>query len=644
MRVVFLFILFLSATLSSAFPKEYLITANRIKEDPEEVTADVTVIDEEEFHEKAFNDLDALLTSLPFFSVAEYGPWGVSSVRLGGSASKNLLVLLDGVPLTNPTGIDRGFSLPNFSLAGVSRAEIVRGANSAVYGSNAVTGVVNLMTEPAADPALTLSLAGGSYGLFSGKTSLSHTFLNTAATLTAEIMTAEGYNLSPEGSEKDGARGYTFTASLERPLSPDFSLTGRAHYMNSSLDYDSWTHQASDAPLTEENRNFLAMARGEGEIFHGHRSLLTLSYNRTDRIYKDDEVETDRYRGSSLRVSLQDDISAGKAVWSLGGDLTYEEARQNTSYDYDMEKETMALSEIYTGLFSSFSENLSFDAAARILLPHTESSDTALVYKAGARWNLLKAPWETQLYVNYGTSYNLPTLFQLYGTAIDWMTSEPVTVGNRDLKPEKGTNLNIRMANKLFGGRAMIDFFWSREFFEDYITMDYAANRYINNKRARIDNFEIRSSLFFHPGAWRLRLYGHYLITTARDITGGAQAKIPMVPENSSQIGLHLSSYRIAADISLNTTGERLSGYPILTMPAYSLVSASLTWDLSETISLNLKGDNLTGEDYHQTVEMVDTGFGPAPLITEVSGYVHYPGYRTPERSFELRVTYRLPL
>jgi outer membrane receptor for ferrienterochelin and colicin len=79
-------------------------------------------------------------------------------------------------------------------------------------------------------------------------------------------------------------------------------------------------------------------------------------------------------------------------------------------------------------------------------------------------------------------------------------------------------------------------------------------------------------------------------------------------------------------------------------MPAYSLVSASLTWDLSETISLNLKGDNLTGEDYHQTVEMVDTGFGPAPMITEVSGYVHYPGYRTPERSFELRVTYRLPL
>jgi len=644
MRHVFLFILFLSAALTPALPEEYLITANRVKEDPAQVTADVTVIDEEEFREKDYQDLDALLSSLSFFSVTEYGPWGGSSVRLGGSASKNLLVLLDGVPLTNPTGIERGFSLPNFSLAGVNRAEVVRGANSAVYGSNAVTGVVNLMTDSDFSPLLTLSLSHGSYGLFSGKTSLSHTLFNTAATLTAEYMTARGYNLSPEGSEKDGASGYTLDATLDHALSPAFSLTARARYMNSSLDYDSWSYQAADAPLTEDNSILFAIARGEGELFSGHRSLMTLSLNRTRRVYKDDNTETDRYSGSVLRLSLQDDISAGRATWSVGSDLTYELARQDTSYDYDMESESMTLSEFYTGVFSALSENVSFDAAARILVPHTDSSGTAVVYKGGLRWNALRVPWKTDLSVNYGTSYNLPTLFQLYGTALDWMTSSPVTVGNRDLKPEQGANVNIRMENTLFDGRVEFDLFWSRESFKDYITMDYLLNRYVNREKALINNLELRSSVAFHPGSWDIRLFGQYLITRAKDTTEQVHTSMPMIPEYSSLAGLHVACPEGAAEISLKTTGERLSGYPVLTMPAYSLLSASLTWNVSEALSVNLKGDNLTGESYHQTVEMVDSGYGPAPLITGVSGYVQYPGYRTPERSFQLSLTYRLPL
>jgi vitamin B12 transporter len=644
MRHVILFFVLLSAAFTPAIPEEYLITANRVKEDPAQVTADVTVIDEEEFREKEYNDLDSLLSSLSFFSVAEYGPWGGSSVRLGGSASKNLLVLLDGIPLTNSTGIERGFSLPNFSLAGVNRAEIVRGANSAVYGSNAVTGVVNLITDSGPSPELTLSLARGSYAFFSGEASLSHTFSRTAATVTAEYMTADGYNLSPQGSEKDGASGYTLAAALDGSLSDDVSLTARVRYMNSSLDYDSWSYQAADAPLTEENRTLFAMVRGEGEVFSNHRSLLTLSLNQTRRIYQDNGMETDRYAGSTLRLSLQDDISAGRTTWSLGSDLTFEQARQDTSYDYDMERETMALSEFYTGLFTSLSERFSFDAAARVLLPHTDSSERAIVYKAGVRWNALRVPWKTDLSVNYGTSYNLPTLFQLYGTALDWMTSSPVTVGNRDLKPEQGSNVNIRMENRLFDDSVEFDLFWSREAFRDYITMDYLLNRYENRGKALIDNLEIRSSLAFHPGVWEVRLFGHYLITQARDTTEDPHTDMPMIPESSSLAGLHLSCPKGAAEISLNTVGKRLSGYPVLTMPAYSLLSASLTWNVSDSLSVNLKGDNLTGETYHQTVEIVDSGFGPAPLITGVSGYVHYPGYRTPERSFQLRLTYRLPL
>ena len=643
MRIVFLFILLIAA-FTPAFSEEYLITANRIKEDPAQVTADVTVIEEEEFREKAYNDLDDLLSSLPSFSVAEYGPWGGSSIRLGGSASKNLLVLLDGIPLTNPTGIDRGFTLPNFSLAGISRAEIVRGANSAVYGSNAVTGVINLMTDSVSPPALTLSLAHGNYGFFSGKASLSHSFLNTAATVVAEYMTADGYNLSPQGAEKDGARGYTLSTTLDRPLSDDFSLTARVHYMNSSLDYDNWSYQAADAPLTEENRNLLAVAKGEGELFKGHQSLITLSLNRTHRIYKDDGVETDRYRGSSLRLSLQDNISAGRATLSVGSDLTYEQARQDTSYDYDMDRETMSLTEFYTGLFCSLSERLSLDAAVRFLLPGSGPRNTALVYKTGIRWDVIRVPWEADFSANYGTSYNLPTLFQLYGTALDWMTSSPITVGNRELKPENGANFNVRMGNRFFNGHAQVDLFWSRETFKDYITMDYIASRYVNRKKALIDNFEIRPSVAFFPGPWELRLYGHYLITRARDTTEATHTDLPMVPENSSLVGIRLSCPKVAAQVALNTTGRRLSGYPVLRMPTYSLLSASFTWNLSDTLSFNLKGDNLTGEAYHQAVEMVDSGFGPVPTITHVSGYVHYPGYRTPGRSFQLRLTCRLPL
>jgi len=645
MRMFFcVIVLFLFVSRTPA--EEYLITANRIPEDPAKSTADITILDTEELDEKQSEDLNALLTALPPFLVAEYGSWAGSSIRLGGSSSKNLLILLDGIPLINPTGIDRGFSLPNFSMSGIRRVEVVRGANSALYGSNAVTGVINLMTSPERDRSgLSLGFKGGSHGYYMADAEWMKSYDRGSYILSGEYMQAEGYNISPAGDEKDGARSHTLSASVNHALSDNFSMTGRCHLAFSSSDYDAWTHQAADAPLTDENINFLAALKGEGELFSRHRSSFSLSFNRARRLYEDNGTETDRYEGNTLRLSFQDDYAVTSSVTiTAGSDLSWESARQITSYDYNMERRRLFIPEVFTGISVHVSESLSLNGALRYLHSDTGDKKETFVYKGGLRWDLPLPLWDSSLALNYGTSFNLPTLFQLYGKALDWMTSSPITVGNPDLKPEEGQNLNILWENALIDDHVFCDFFWSREIFEDYIAMDYSANTYVNHQSAEIQNFEIRPTLVIRPGKWELSLFSHLIFTQATDTTDGSKKELPMVPEQTSQIGIRAAHKPVSVSLYWNRTGQRLAGYPVLEMPAYSLLNAAMTWNVSSQVSLQLKGDNLADEKYRQTVELVDSGFGPVPTITEVSGYVHYPGYQTPGRSFQAGITYFLPV
>lgn len=148
---------------------EIVVTASALPEEVEETPASATVITREEIEDREVRDVAEVLREVPGVAIARTGaPGKATSIFIRGGSSKQALVLWNGVEMNNP--FFSGYNLGQLSAAGVEKVEIVRGPFSALYGSEAVSGVVNVLTTPARSYA-SLDVEGGENGLFNAAAS-----------------------------------------------------------------------------------------------------------------------------------------------------------------------------------------------------------------------------------------------------------------------------------------------------------------------------------------------------------------------------------------------------------------------------------------------------------------------------------------
>ncbi len=139
------------------------VTATRIPTPSSQVPAGVTVLTQADFAKRGDNTLVQALSEVPGVNVVQLGgPGNQASVFIRGTNSEDVLVLLDGVPVNNPANANGAFDFGQYELADIERVEIVRGAMSGLYGSNAIGGVINIITKRGTKPSnVTITAAGG---------------------------------------------------------------------------------------------------------------------------------------------------------------------------------------------------------------------------------------------------------------------------------------------------------------------------------------------------------------------------------------------------------------------------------------------------------------------------------------------------
>ena len=126
--------------------EEIVVTANRLESEPGEVGSSVTVITAEEIELKRKSSVAELLRSVPGVEIVRGGgPGQITSAFVRGGSSSQTLVLLDGVRLNAPT--TGAFDFANLAADQIERIEIVRGPQSTVYGSEAVTGMISIFSK-----------------------------------------------------------------------------------------------------------------------------------------------------------------------------------------------------------------------------------------------------------------------------------------------------------------------------------------------------------------------------------------------------------------------------------------------------------------------------------------------------------------
>lgn len=587
-----------------------VVTATRLPSDAARLPADVDVIDVAEARSRGVASLADALTEAPGLHVVQSGGFGSqASIFSGGAASNHTLVLFDGVRLNDPSSPSSAFDVGQDTLGGLTSIEVVQGPMSAVFGSDAIGGVVNLLPRDGRDGALNaqLDIAAGSFETLSSIASVDGTVGPFRYAVTAEAYVTDGYDLvsarmSTHTGDEDGAESTTFTGVFDLDLSDAFSLDLLLRSREARADFDAFPYtiffeeyRADDADL-EIARNDLALARlgatwRIGEALSLRATGGQLGYERAER---DGGVNTATFYGERRFGDLTLDWRAG----DIG-------AFSNTGVAIGIETETeeVDIATMFTSIGAEQDRTGGFVTAqgdvraltltGAVRVDEFDGFGTQDTRRLGASFAFGAF---ARIYANFGTSFRAPTLNERFDPSY----------GNAALEAEEAQGWEAGADAWLgaFGQERGLEIglLYRRTNIDNLIT--YASTppfAFINIDEAELESAEAR--LAVSPIPWLTAQLSYVYTSAENGVTG---APLPRRPEESWTASLIAERGPFSAQLAWRRVGEQLDrlygddGFFIApgNLPAYDLVDASAAWRIGEGAQIYLSGRNLTDESY----------------------------------------------
>lgn len=467
--------------------REIVVTATRLPAPLASATSAVTVISGAELERRGIVSVGEALRSVPGADVVATGPFGgTTSLFLRGGESDYVRVLVDGVPLNAPGG---AVDLATLSTADVVRIEVVRGPASVLYGSDAVSGVVQIFTRTGGGPARwEASGQGGTFGERSWRAALAGGGAGNGAGAGDGAATS-GWRLGWSRFEDAGV--YAFNNAYRNDvldgslsLAPDARSSARlaARYT------DAVYHYPTDGSGNLRYQNQFQAGRGvvasldAGRYFTSRlegRVLLGVSEGtgRVDQEPNDagDTLGYYAYRSMDRLSRRSADARAivhlgGGAALTAGAVFETEAERNHTlslSRQYPSDTGALIVSRwnraAYAEVVSAPEARLTLNAGVRG--ERNEAFGTFLTTRAGAAWRLGSGEWP-RVRATFGTAFKEPSFFENYATGY--------VIGNPDLKPERSTSWDAGVEQGVAGGRLVLSATWFAQRFRNLIQFTFA--------------------------------------------------------------------------------------------------------------------------------------------------------------------------
>lgn len=595
-------------------PETIVVTASRVPIASELAGASFTVLDEEYLDRRQALTVEELLRGTPGVAVSRSGVLGsLSQVRMRGAETNHTLVLMDGIEIGDPAlGGELDFS--HFLASNLHRIEIVRGPLSALWGSDAVAGAINLISAPEEfDRSLTTSAEAGQFDTRRGSLSGSAGGDGWGVGVSLDHLSSGGQNISRSGDEADGYRNNTGHVIARFDPSERISLRLIARRSQSESQYDAtsflagvpadsdsstkrthtvaglqglattsggrWTHRASLTHTGSENRNFASGA----EIGETLGDKLRLSYQST---FLFPRLASDNANGGvapSITVGLgherEDYLQRAEA--SFFGDPNRDLNTQSTE----------ALAEFRLDARGDWA------AAAALRFDRNRDYDDAVSWRVSALKHLGLG---TALHATYGIGVKNPTFIERFGYFTNF-------IGNPDLIPEssRGWELGVRYgvrAGRLSGGIT-----WFSERLQDEINgfvFDPAAGGFTAGNRPGVSRrrgleFQARASVL--P---QLTLAGAYTWLRSREpAPGDTMIQELRRPRHSGSLNAHyeIADPAIGINLHLAYTGEQPDVfYPPwpnpsrrVSLDSFLLASLTATWQATSRVRWHIRAENL---------------------------------------------------
>lgn len=580
---------------SSRLLNEVVVTAHKFERKQAETGKVVTVIGREQLEQSTGRNIgDVLNTTVGTTILGSNNSPGTNfTASVRGASAGNTLILLDGVPVSDPSANNNYFDLNFISIDQIERIEILKGGQSTLYGSDAVAGVINIITRKATQAGTNFkaSVAGGSYNTFKqdigmngrkGKLnySVGYTHLSTKGFSAATDETG-GNNFDKDGSNQHAAQmqlGYQLNPALR------FTLMGRYNHYNADIDASGFNDERD---FTVRNRQ---AQTGAGLQWKHKNGQLRFNYNFNyiDRQYIDDSIHQD-VAGVVYSNSLYIGRSHFAEVyhqWNFkhGELLTGFDYRTHNTYQYYYSESVWGPYEAgpwrakldqyspYASLMLRTATGLILELGGRLNIHSEYGTNFTFNFNPSYRLNE-----RTQAFANLYTAFKAPTLYQLF---------DPFS-GYPDLDPEKSTvteaGINVTPANGL--DLRLVGYWRGSDNTIQYLNSDGSTPIYQYRNIARQENYGIELEASYQAGKWKLG--GNYAYTdgktrSAYDGTGAGLGKdttyfnLFRIPKHALNLQLgYAFTEKIFVNLQSRTLGDReefvygsspevLKGYTVL--------------------------------------------------------------------------------
>ena len=577
----------------------------------------VTVIDRAQLRNRATVSLSNILRDVPGFSVSQVGVLGSQTqIRVRGAEANHLLVTIDGVEANDPSQGDE-FSWGTLTASDIERIEIIRGPQSSLRGSDAVAGVVNIITRSAEKSSVGLFLESGSWATHHSGFNIGHKQGDFDIRFGLSHIESAGDNIARTGDENDGYRNTTYNIRSGLKLSDQMDISFAARESDGMNQFDAdndFYGLIEDQDRVSEFENSTMRIQGDYSSKDGtwqHKILISQSKS-------DNAAFADKAKGN-VTASTKDQIQ-------YIGSFTWDQGAQNIAALVEREEEDwMQRGEISWGVYdpnqdrerdtdsvaveyrTDINDHLTLAASAR--RDDNSEFDSAKTYRAEVIYQLTEA---IRLRSAVGTAVKNPTFTERFGFYTNF-------IGNPNLIPEESTSWELGADQLIMGGALTLSLtIFEAEleneidgFVYDPATFAYTSNNINGTSERKGAELSAVGNI-----SESMSLAAAYTYT---DSTGDDAVREVRRPRHIASLNL---GWQAAHNLHLNTniqfTGEQTDVYfppfpepsQVVALSNHTLVNINLNYSATEKFEMYLKLENALNENYEEVFGYQTLGFG----------------------------------
>ena len=599
-----------------------VVTATRLETPYEQVASSTTVITRQEIEQSGKHVVADLLRVVPAVDVVQQGGAGsITSVFIRGAESKHTLVLMDGVEMNDPISPTRAFDWAHLTTDNIERIEIIRGPQSTLYGSDAIGGVINIITRKGqGKPTFGFSTEAGSRHSFTESAWVSGS--SGGFNYALDLSRFDTHGISAAGKkygnrEKDGYENTSFATRLGFNVCENFDVDVILRCTDAEMDLDNFGGRGGDDPnYTSRSKQRFLRTQGRLTLFDGlWEQKFGMSFSDIDRSTRNDpdaahpgELERSSYEGQILHFDWQHNLYLHETNTLTLGLETEEETGKSRyhsehpiwgPYTSTVPTQSVRTNSAYIQDQISLWDRFFTTIGARVDDHSVFGSQTT--YRIASAY--LVRETGTRIKGSYGTGFKVPSLFELYS----------MPYGNLGLLPEKSRGWDAGVEQELLSGALTLGLTYFRNDVTNLILYDYATWKYYNTN---LEAKGVEATATVRPTR-RLAIKASYTYTDSEDKVTGLE--FIRRPKNKAGLDVNYQlTDKANANLSVAYVGPRKDVFfdnatgmsSRVTLDSYVLVNLAVSYDVTKGLTVFGRLENVLDQRYEEVKGYGTPGFG----------------------------------